>query len=177
LEGFEHSVDILPAPYDQQLADDFLLHWALLAMGVEFTVKRAKGGDVSRLEPWSRGLAADARRQWWKIPGAIWRLRKYREVYERVFERCDVLLCPTTARPAPEIGHLSPAQPFEQKLERLIALMPYTPLQNASGGPAISIPAGTATNGLPIGVQLAAPWGQERRLIELAFALESDALG
>jgi len=173
LESLGHSVDTVPAPYDQQFADDFLLHWAMLAAGVEFTVKRTPGSDVNRLEPWTRGLAAKARREWWKIPSAIWRLRKYQADYARVFERCDVLMCPTTAEPAPKIGDLSAGQPFEQKLRRLVQLFPYTPVQNASGGPAISVPVAHSSSGLPIGVQLAAPWGEERRLIELAFALEA----
>jgi amidase len=172
LEGQGHQVDFVPAPYDQQLVDDFLLHWGLLAFGVEQIVKRQPGGDVERLEPWTRNLAQQAKKNWWRIPTAIWRLRRYQAKYEETFRRCDVLLSPTTAAPAPKLGYLSADQPYEQQVERLLTLLPYTPVQNTSGGPAISVPVAKNKDGLPIGVQLASPMGEERRLLELAFALE-----
>lgn len=172
LESQGHHVEPVPAPYDQQLADDFLLHWGMLAAGVKITVTRTPDSDLHKLEPWTRDVGQMAKKQWWKIPAALLRLRRFDRVYAKVFDRCDVLLSPTAAYPAPRIGHLSPGQPFEQKLERLLQMFPYTPIQNASGGPAISMPMATHSNGLPIGVQLAAPWGEERRLLELGYALE-----
>ena len=45
---------------------------------------------------------------------------------------------------------------------------------SATGCPAISIPAGFASDGLPIGLQLVALWGEERRLLEVAAALEAN---
>jgi amidase len=48
----------------------------------------------------------------------------------------------------------------------------FTPVQNLSGGSAISLPLGRSAEGLPIGVHLAGNIGAERRLLELAFALE-----
>jgi len=170
LESFGHSVEPTSAPYGAALAEDFVLHWALLAMGVEALVKSS--GELDRLEPWTRGLASHARGNWWKLPGAIWRLRRFPHKYSRAFDRFDVLLSPTTAQPAPRLGELSAAQSFDEKLPRLLSLLPYTPVQNAAGAPAISLPAGTTKGGLPIGVQLAAPLGDERTLLELAFALE-----
>lgn len=177
LESQGHQVDFVAAPYDQQLVDDFLLHWGLLAFGVEQLVKQQPGGDVERLEPWTRNLAKQAKKNWWRIPGAIWRLRRYQAKYEETFRRCDVLLSPTTAAPAPKLGYLSADQPYDQQVERLLTLLPYTPVQNTSGGPAISVPVGKNKDGLPIGVQLASPLGEERRLLELAFALEQQGQG
>ena len=133
------------------------------------------GGDVDKLEPWTRDLARLAKRKLVSVPTAILRLRRFRHRYAKVFERCDVLLSPTTAAPAPRLGHNGGRQPYDQHLERLMTLLPYTPLQNASGGPAISLPVAKSGEGLPIGVQLAAPWGEEPRLLELAYALESEA--
>lgn len=174
LEGMGHDVFEVQAPYTEALADDFLAHWAFLAWGVESALRWNKRCDVSKLEPWTLSLSKHFRRQWWKrLPAAIYRLHRYPRRYESNFRRYDVLLSPVSASPAPRIGELSPALPYEDKLERMRRLLPYTPVQNASGGPAISLPATTTTSGLPVAIQLAAPTGHERRLLELSYALES----
>jgi amidase len=51
----------------------------------------------------------------------------------------------------------------------------YTPVHNGAGNAAMSVPLGTSSAGLPIGVQFAAPQGGERRLFELAYELEEAA--
>ena len=48
----------------------------------------------------------------------------------------------------------------------------FTPLQNATGDPAISLPMGTTSTGLPIGVQLAAGAATTGACIEVAYELE-----
>jgi amidase len=48
----------------------------------------------------------------------------------------------------------------------------FTPLQNATGDPAISLPLGESASGLPVGMMLSAVRGQESRLLELAYELE-----
>ena len=173
LEGAGHSVAPVSAPYDQQLADDFLLYWGFMAVGVEVGVRWQLKGDPAALQPWTRALASRAKRRFWAHPAAIARLAKFRETYARNFSQCDVMLSPTTAGPAPRIGELSPSLDHDTLRDRLLSLLPYTPTQNASGGPAISMPFGATRAGLPIGVQLAAPWGEERRLLELAYTLEA----
>jgi amidase len=45
-------------------------------------------------------------------------------------------------------------------------------LITVTGCPAISVPAGTTRDGLPIGLQLVAPHGADRRLLEVAAAFE-----
>ena len=173
LEGAGHSVVPVAAPYDRQLADDFLAYWGFMAMAVEFAVKHQLGGDVAALQPWTRALASRARHRWWSHPGAMLRLSRFRHRYAEAFAGCDVILSPTTAGPAPRLGELRSDLDHDTLRDRLLTLLPYTPAQNASGGPAISVPAGATSAGLPIGVQLAAPWGEERRLIELAYVLEA----
>jgi amidase len=44
---------------------------------------------------------------------------------------------------------------------------------SALGGPAITLPAGTSANGLPLGVQLVHRWGEDQRLIETALWVET----
>ena len=48
---------------------------------------------------------------------------------------------------------------------------------NVSGMPAISLPMGSSTGGLPIGVQLVAPEGEELRLLQTARQLEQASQG
>ena len=50
--------------------------------------------------------------------------------------------------------------------------MTFTPLQNATGDPAISLPLAESAAGLPVGMMLSTVWGQEARLLELAYELE-----
>jgi amidase len=88
----------------------------------------------------------------------------------------DVLMVPTVPEPAIERGRINAAapEPFLQLLDagRLITFtLPF----NATGQPAISLPLGTSSDGLPIGVQLVAPFGREDVLIRLAAQLEAAA--
>lgn len=172
LEKQGHIVEEIAPPYDEQFVEDFLQHYALIAAVTEFKLWRA-GADLDDLEPFSRGLAAMARKPWnlLRMPFNVRRLGRYHEEYAKNFERRDIILSPTTTTTAPKIGFLSPSLDFETHLRRLMDTVAFTPLQNGSGGPALTVPAGLSRDGLPIGVQLASGMGQERRLIELAYAL------
>ena len=72
----------------------------------------------------------------------------------------------------PRIGHLDPALPFDEFMSRTIAMVGITPLNNVSGGPAISVPCGFDDAGLPLGAQFAGPAGTEAALLELAYEVE-----
>ncbi len=167
-----HEVRWIDVPAGQQETDDFLLYWSFTALILEGLVAVSPNARVGKLEPWTRALAAEARRNILKIPAVIKRLRSYEAVYNDLFADVDVLLCPTTAAPAPPIGVLTPGQAFLEKRSKLLQLLPFTPVQNVAGAPAISVPVGKTASGLPIGVQLAGPVGGEARLLSLAFALE-----
>ena len=91
------------------------------------------------------------------------RLRRSWREYARAFENYDVVLSPVLAHTTPKLGYLSPTQPFETLIERLIHYASFTPANNASGSPAISLPLGATAEGLPIGVQLAAVQGGDPR--------------
>jgi amidase len=84
----------------------------------------------------------------------------------------DVVLSPVLGHVVPKLGFLSPGVPIEDLLDRLFRYANYTPLNNANGSPAISLPAGFSTEGIPIGVQFSAKHGDERTLLELAFEYE-----
>ncbi|MCH2133636.1 MAG: Asp-tRNA(Asn)/Glu-tRNA(Gln) amidotransferase subunit GatA [Phycisphaerales bacterium] len=94
--------------------------------------------------------------------------RVIHEEYKSVFEKCDVLLGPTTAEPAFRMGSI--ADPLTMYLcDR------YTVGANIAGIPAISIPGGhTEVDGvtLPVGVQLQAPFLGEPTLLRVANQLQ-----
>jgi amidase len=88
----------------------------------------------------------------------------------------DVLLTPTLGEPPVELGDLAGAHPDPARTRaRHYDFMPFTPAQNATGDPAISLPLYWNDADLPIGVQLVALHGQEGLLLQLAKQLEEAA--
>ncbi len=91
------------------------------------------------------------------------------------FRSYDVLLTPTVATAPPLLGSLNQNDPSldpRSWLTKLFTLIPFTPLFNMTGQPAISLPVGQSSEGLPIGVQLVARYGDEATLLRLAAQLE-----
>lgn len=85
--------------------------------------------------------------------------------FARFFEHYDVLLMPTTP-----IAALPIEGPDALELARLLTR--YTAPFNLTGLPALSLPCGFTSEGLPIGLQIIAPpWG-EARLLRAAYAYE-----
>jgi amidase len=58
---------------------------------------------------------------------------------------------------------------------RLAQTMPFTAQFNVTGQPAISLPLHWSSDGLPIGIQFVARYGDESTLIRLATQLEEAA--
>lgn len=91
----------------------------------------------------------------------------------------DILLTATLAEPPAKVGRF--AHNTDDYLAYRIgpngvfAYSPFCAVFNASGQPAASVPLGTSTTGLPIGIHLAAPFGQDETLIALCAELEQAA--
>ncbi|HEV8423749.1 MAG TPA: amidase family protein [Actinomycetes bacterium] len=92
--------------------------------------------------------------------------------YDAWFEDHDVLLTPTLAAPPLRIGAYQ-GKGLARTLLGMTAYMPFCPPLNLVGFPAASVPAGTTTDGLPLGAQLAAARGGEALLLSLARQLET----
>ncbi|HWI61304.1 MAG TPA: amidase [Symbiobacteriaceae bacterium] len=115
----------------------------------------------------------------------------------RFFERYDLYLTPTVARPPVRIGELQP-KPIEQRvmpvlnslgsgrvwraaglLDKIamenLAPTPFTQLANVTGLPAMSVPIHWTPDGLPVGAQFIAPFGAEGLLFQVAGQLEQAA--
>jgi amidase len=128
--------------------------------------------DHTRLDNLTLGLDRDAARNLHRLPLAIARLSRTRRVTARLNRSYDVVLMPTLADETPRIGYLDPTAPFEQIMDRLLEWVAFTPLQNATGEPAISLPLAESAAGLPVGMMFSAGLGQDGKLLELAYELE-----
>lgn len=174
LEGLGHTVTETDAPVAPSFVDDFLLYWALLAQ-VMLTTGRPFHGrtwDASKHDNLTLGLARHARRNLHKVPGAITRLKRANAQAELYYDKYDVALTPTLATATPKVGHLDPTQDYATIIDKLLDWVAFTPWQNVTGAPAISLPLATTAAGLPQGMMLGAAPGQEAVLIELAYELE-----
>ena len=101
-------------------------------------------------------------------------------VYRRVqalFQRFDFLVSPTLARPALDVDH-DAFEPITIGGEAAGSIRgawyPYDWPFNLSGHPAISLPCGWSSDGLPIGLQIVGPWYADRRVLALAAHLERE---
>ncbi|HVA04540.1 MAG TPA: amidase [Acidimicrobiales bacterium] len=183
LESVGHVVDPthITALDDPGFVEQFLLVWAAgIANDVVHywaeKLGRALGPDDVEPLTWAlveAGQAASAA----DFLAARHKLqdisRRVAEWYETGF---DLLLTPTLAQPPPLIGEFdSPAENPLHGLLRAAELVPFTPPFNVSGQPAISLPLYWNAQGLPIGVQLVAPYGREDILLRVAAQLEEAA--
>lgn len=113
---------------------------------------------------------------------------------DRFFDDYDLVLTPTVATPPPAVGEIGPSAGETLQLRVLGALgsgrlieaaglidqgaktaldfIPWTPVYNVSGHPAMSVPLFWNDHGLPVGVHLVARFGDEATLFRLAGQLE-----
>jgi len=174
LEELGHRVehhDEPPVP--ASFVDDFVLYWGFLALA------QVRGGrhvfgktfDPGRLDSLTLGLKRHTGRNIHRLPTAIARLRRIRRRTTRFFQSYDAVLTPTVADETPRVGFLAPTD-YQQVIDRLIDWVSFTPLQNVTGDPAISLPLASSADGMPVGMMLSAHLGHEAVLLELAYELE-----
>jgi len=186
LEGMGHQVELC-APqidYDAYLRA-FITIWIAGAggqvAGIEATTGRKGGPD--NLEPivW---LAVQAARKMGALEysAALATQSATSRALGAFFESCDVLLTPTVARPTPEVGSratlIQTGSTLDAWFDGVIEIVPYTPLCNFTGVPAISLPLGQLEGvggAMPLGMHFIAPMGEDARLIRLAAELEAAA--
>ena len=118
-----------------------------------------------------RGHAMPATALWNSLNGAV---RASRILWD-VFDRVDVVVMPMLASAPPPIGSFpTDHSDTELHLERMTSFAPLAALANISGFPAITLPFGEDGEGLPLPVQLMAPMGEDKLLLQLASVLEAE---
>ncbi|WP_244931404.1 amidase [Nocardioides sp. W7] len=174
LEELGHVVEEVAAPADPRFPDDFVLYWSLLALAIVRTGRRTNGRswDPDRLDNLTRGLARNGLRNLHRVPAAIRRLNRAKPAGGALHERWDVVLTPTLGTETPRVGHLDPTQEYDVVMGRLMEWVAFTPWQNVTGEPAVSLPLATTAAGLPLGMMFGAAAGREATLLELAYELE-----
>lgn len=173
LEKLGHFVSEMPLPVSPSFADDFSLYWGMLSFMMS-KLGRLGSPDfrAEETENLTKGLYQLYRKNMLKTPLVLYRLKKTHQLYANTFRQYDVILSPVLAHTTPRLGWLSPTESFETHFERLLNYVSFTPLNNAAGGPAISLPLGQTHEGLPIGAHFSATHGAEKTLLELAYELE-----
>jgi aspartyl-tRNA(Asn)/glutamyl-tRNA(Gln) amidotransferase subunit A len=104
---------------------------------------------------------------------AIRRRQEVLAAIAAVFDQVDLLLTPTTATPA-FVAEGPP--PFEIAGQRVggMGSVPFTAPFNVSGQPAVSIPAGTTADGLPVGLQVVTRRHDEELVLAAGLVAETN---
>jgi len=198
LESLGHDVEEASPEFDGAAFARAFLTMICAELGGDLReAERAVGRRVRPrdLEPatWALGLmgrsmpAAD-------FSDAVRLLQRIARSIAPFFERYDVLLTPTVSAPPVAIGALQPtdrervllkllgglrsgallrhAGVLEQTAAKVFEWIPWTPVINATGQPAMSLPLYWTSGGLPLGSHFVARFGDEATLFRLAAQLE-----
>lgn len=178
LESLGHHVEEVEAPVPDSFPKHFVRYWSMLALVMTRRGHKDFGPtwDPSKLDNLTVGLAAHALRSLPKQPYSLAVLAASKYAAARHHATYDATLTPTLASETPLVGHLRPDRDYDEIMGRLMDWVAFTPLANATGEPAITLPLATTAAGLPQGMMLGTGAGREARLLELAYELE-EAVG
>ena len=95
-----------------------------------------------------------------------------RQQVHEALERYDVLVMPTLGRPAQNIESYDPPITSKEAGMRFPYLLTST--FNLASAPAITVPCGLSSEGLPIGLQIGGPPGGEETVLKMAHAYEQN---
>jgi amidase len=164
------------AGLQEQVSANFINAFAVWTAGDLEVLGRLAGSpfDASGVEPGTWAVAELGR----AITGvqyleAITFLHAYARRQSEWWQDHDLLLTPTIPEPPPTLGQFASTE--ENPLNGLVrsaAIVPFCAPFNISGQPAMSLPVHWNDAGLPIGVQLVAPYGREDLLLRVAAQLE-----
>jgi amidase len=197
LESLGHRVSYVEVPVQKEAWTEAFLTLAAAAAAFAITQSAALMGKKSpdrhdfELETWVMGLVGR------KLPveamaKAMTEIRLAGRAMGKFHEEFDVLVTPTLGRVPWRHGALRPnaletrileglrrapvspalMKAFTQVSRKVTDTIPNTPLFNMTGQPAMSVPLHWSAEGLPVGVQFVARFGDEATLFRLAGQLE-----
>src|SRR3954449_11884051 len=158
LQDLGHEVEEATLASDDGYVENFVKVWVGGTGDELHTFERWLGAPLDRekiepltaqMEEIANGLTAT------DLLDAMDYLRRLSRVVLEFWSDHDVLITPTLAKPPIEIGALTPAEgePPIQMLVNAAGWVPFTPVFNVTGQPAMSLPLHQTPEGLPVGVQ------------------------
>ncbi len=180
LDGLGHRIiPVKRTPLSNQSAinEDFINYWSSGAAQTRDAIAKQTGKDMNEwLEPWTLSLARkfdELKDKNKAIADAIKTFKRVQRDTRRFLRRYDVWLSPVAASPPPRIGEQAPDVDFDTLYDRILKFAAHTPLHNVAGTPAMSVPMHWTEDDLPVGVQLAANFGRDGLLLQLAYQMEA----
>ncbi len=178
LESLGHHV----APFDRKVEIEAMMRaWTrIVACGTALSV-HAKTTDpkvyIGKLDGVTLGavrLAAEISGE--QYLAAVETVHAFGRQMARHLSGIDVLVTPTLAEPPARVGRFKPDNEdflaYRTGPQGVFAYSPFTAAFNASGQPAVSLPLHWTDDDLPVGVHLAAAFGDDEVLMGLAAELE-----
>lgn len=173
LQDLGHDVVNIDVPCDRDAIHEAFKVKTALGLYRARRAARAQIGDDAQFTPWTEYMASLAEEvPGWADADASDTLAQASASLCEMFETYDLILTPVTQAPPPPHGWLDLYQDAEAAFAALIEYAPHTPLINAAGLPAASIPWGSGATRLPVGVQIIAGPSQDRLLLQAARCLE-----
>jgi amidase len=128
---------------------------------------------LSGSEPWTLGLEkAGAALKPERVEAMVQCCLKASAKMEQFHREWDILMTPIAAEHPVIVGQHAPDLDYTTLHERVSLNVAFTPLQNITGQPGMSVPLDWASDGLPVGVHFAAAVNRDEMLFQLAYQLE-----
>jgi amidase len=177
------GVTVEKRPYDEHWLNEAYAVWGILfgaivgqdapwivrkILGYQFS-KMGKGTRVNLLRSLKIGLALDFK----DFSVALKRRVELVQELQRRFDDYDFIVSPVAAGPAfPHNPKHRPIAIDDRTMAYLDYTGPFVTIYNTCGNPVLVVPAGKSANGLPIGLQIAAPHYAEQELIQFGKWIE-----
>lgn len=197
-----HVVEAMPPMDADAIEDAFLSLWAALAeSGFRLILDAAEEQRIARVirkvlgdwramkvlsriqsrgvphdgfEPFTWALVDHSRRKTSAdLALALATLQSATYAIATFFEDVDVWLTPTLGTPPVRIGEIDQSADWHDLRRQLAGYVPFTPVANFAGLPAMSVPLDWSRDELPIGSHFMARVGDEATLLRLAAQLEA----
>ncbi len=177
-EELGHEVtEAAPVIEGEKLVQSFMIIWAAGCTwtidGMAMAMGRAVAED--QFEPGTWALYEMGRRRSGSeyLMALQWLQIASREI-AHFFIAQDVWLTPTLGEPPLPVGSFdSTAEDSMAGMKRAVTFVPFTPVCNATGQPAMSVPLYWNEEGLPVGSHFVGRFGDEATLFRLAAQLEA----